>query len=331
MKVLIVCSRRYYAPYTDYVAPFIYEQVQALRERGVECEYYLISGGWQGYIKALRGIHRAVKHCHPDLIHAHSGLCALVAVLTQLKVLLMPCGRTARVPVLSTFHGSDVNSRSVRWLSKVAMRHSNCNIFVSNQLQHIAGNPANAVVVPCSVNIDAFRPMSKAECRRQLGWEVEKIYVLFSKEFSDRVKNYPLAKQAMERIAPFFRTHPAQQENEEVILIELYGYTRQQMPLLYNACDAALLTSFTEGSPQFIKEAVACGCPVVSTDVGDVREVVEGVPNAYITSYDPDDVAMRLCQAIADGHLQTSHLHPRYTTPHITDTIYSIYQSLCNS
>lgn len=340
MKVLIVCSRRYYAPYTEYVAPFIYEQVQALRAKGVEFEYYLIAGGWRGYIRALWGIPKAVRSCRPDIVHGHSGLCCLVAALA-VKLF------TRNTPkVFSTFHGSDVNSCSVRWLSRLAMQWSDCNIFVSEQLLHKAGKPRNAAVVPCSVDTTAFRPMVKAVCRAQLGWEQDKTYILFSKEFSDRVKNYPLAKAAVETLYSPDSDSPTPlregasdtlqspssggvrggRSGRSVILLELFGYAREQMPLLYNACDCALLTSFSEGSPQFIKEAVACGCPVVSTDVGDVREVVAGVPNAFLCGYEAADVAHCLRQAMAVGHLPSPALPARYTTPVVADTLYALYQ-----
>lgn len=315
MRVLIVCSRRYYAPYTDYVAPFIYEQVQALRQRGVECEYYLIYGGWRGYIRALFDLRRKIRKYQPDIIHAHSGLCCLVTVLVRI---LFPIGG-ARFSIVSTYHGSDINSRFVRWLSKIAMYGSDYNIFVSEHLRSIAGCSVKSRVLPCSVDTEMFKPMSRSECRRLLGWDGNKTYILFSKEFSDKVKNYPLAKQAIDIL---------KRKIPNLSLIELYGYDRQQMVWLYNACDAGLLTSFSEGSPQFVKEAVACGCPIVSTDVGDVREVIGGVNNCFLTSYEATDVADKLYQAITIGHLPQPHLAIRYTTPFVVESICEIYDDV---
>lgn len=306
MKILIICSHRYYAPYTEYVAPFIYEQVQGLK--GLGCKFqvcFVQGGGWTSYIRAWRDMELIIKEFKPDIIHAHYGLCCLIANLQR------------RIPVVSTYHGSDINEKKVRWLSKIAIRLSAKNIFVSKALQTIVKNPQHSEVIPCSVNTDAFYPMDKQTCRKALGMDKNKVYILFSKEFADGVKNYPLAKQAVEL------------HNPNAELLEFYGYTREQVPLLYNAVDCGLLTSFTEGSPQFVKEAIACGCPIVSTDVGDVREIIKDVKNSFISTYDVNNVAELLSKAIAIGHLAESHLHKKYTSKYIIEQIYTIYKEIC--
>ena len=308
MKVLIVCSHRYYAPYTDYVAPFIYEQMQGLKTHG--CEFricFVRGGGAKSYLKACRDIRKVIKEYQPDLIHAHYGLCGVVANMQR------------KVPVVCTYHGSDINEKNVRKLSMIAIRLSRCNIFVSQKLYDIAGHPTKSIVIPCSVDVNHFRYMDKLVCRKQLGMDANRIYILFSKEFADEVKNYPLAKAAVEGL------------NCDAELLEFYGYTREQVPLLYNAVDCGLLTSFTEGSSQFVKEAIACGCPVVSTDVGDAKEVIDGVENSYICSYEIDDVIQKLQKAISIGHLRETHLNQKYIHENIVKKILEIYQQVCKN
>ena len=65
-----------------------------------------------------------------------------------------------------------------------------------------------------------------------------------------------------------------------------------------HAVDAALMTSHSEGSPQFIKEVMACGCPLVSVDVGDVKEITAGVDGCYLVSRGPKEIAEKLQLAI---------------------------------
>ena len=90
------------------------------------------------------------------------------------------------------------------------------------------------------------------------------------------------------------------ESNRPINLIELKGYNRDQVNALMYNCDALLMTSMTEGSPQVIKEAMACGCPIVSVDVGDVAERTSGVEGCYVVpSRDPKDIAQALLQATA--------------------------------
>lgn len=307
MKILIICSHRYYAPYTDFVAPFIYEQMQGLKQLG--CDFricFVKGGGLKSYLQAWRRMMRDIAEYQPDIIHAHYGLCCMIANLQR------------KVPVVSTFHGSDINNPKIRWISKIAVRRSQINIFVSEKLRSIAGNPQRSIVIPCGVDVKEFYPMDKELCRTKLGMDLQKIYILFSKEFADRVKNYPLAKAAVEGL------------NCEAELLEFYGYSREQVPLLYNAIDCGLLTSFTEGSPQFVKEAIACGCPVVSTDVGDAAEVINGVKNSFISTYEVEDVVSKLRQAINIGHLKETKLDAKYIDVNIVQSIYNIYIDICN-
>jgi glycosyltransferase involved in cell wall biosynthesis len=275
MKVLIICSYRKYATDTNYIAPFIYEQCQSLEQSGCEIHYFLLKGGGlKSYCKAIFKIKEKINILRPQVVHAHFGLCGLVANMQR------------KVPVVTTYHGSDINRRKGRMLSKLAIHLSKHNIFVSQKLIDIAKPLKNFSLIPCGVDLNIFYPQDKQVCRRKLGWNENGIYILFSKAFYVKVKNYPLAKAAVEQI-----------ENAE--LIELKGFTREEVNLLFNACDVALLTSFTEGSPQFVKEAMAANCPVVSTDVGDVKNVINGIENNFICTYEVDDVVDKIKKCLS--------------------------------
>jgi len=111
-------------------------------------------------------------------------------------------------------------------------------------------------------------------------------FVLFSGSFSNEVKNPALAKEAMENVA-------------DAEFVELRGYNRKEVNLLMNAADCLLMTSHREGSPQVVKEALACGTPIVSVDVGDVKDVVSGTEGCYIAERNPDDISDKIRQALA--------------------------------
>lgn len=276
MRILIVCSGN--APNFDFQKhqAFIYDQVNALKQldKTLQFDFFFISGkGLTGYLscrqKLVDQLNSHAYHC----IHAHVATSGVLANLQR------------RVPVVTTFHGSDINVPVLRAVSLLADVLSHRTIYVSQTLAEkaIYSRKTKRTVIPCGVDFDLFRPRPKQQSRQQMGLAPDKRYVLFSSNFYNAVKNYPLAKAAIEQL-----------QDETVELLELKNYTRQQVALLLSAVDVALMTSYSEGSPQFVKEALACTCPIVSTDVGDVRLVMGNIPGCYITSYDAADVAEKI-------------------------------------
>ena len=188
---------------------------------------------------------------------------------------------------MTTYHGSDINDPRVLRLSKRSIHRSRFNIFVSQKNVDIACPRKDFALIPCGIDLDDYPIIDKAEARRLMGLNASGKYVLFAGAFDNPVKNAPLAKAAMDLVP-------------KAKLLELKGYTRAQVATLMQAVDAFLMTSFTEGSPQVIKEAMACGCPIVSVDVGDVAERTEGVEGCFVVpSREPKDIAEALKKAIA--------------------------------
>ena len=286
MKVLIVCSYKPQLP--EGVSPFVHEQTEALRAQGCECEYYHIKGkGMVGYLREVPKLRKKIWEWKPDVVHAHFGLSCLVANLA-----------TRRVPVVSTYHGSDINVASVRRFSKMAMRLSAWNVFVSKRNVDIAKPKKHWSLIPCGVNLPQPWGELKKQKVEQLTlnqWvegvlEPNKKHVLFAGAFDNAVKDPELAKASVTLM-------------DNVQLVELKGYARDQVNALMYSCDALLMTSKTEGSPQVIKEAMACGCPIVSVDVGDVKERVTDVDGCYVVPIDDrskmiDELAKALEEAL---------------------------------
>ena len=283
MRVLIVCSRRGYSPHTDYMAPFVYEQMGAIQALGIECKAILVDNGLKGYLNAVSQIRKTVKEFSPDIIHAHYGLCGLVANFQR------------KTPVVTTYHGTDLHDKQLRIASQLSMLLSKANIVVSEVLTKNLHRLKIIHIIPCGVNADLLAPMEKEEAVQELGWEPDKKRILFSKEFKNKAKNYPLAKAAVDEYNCRYAN------GDEAQLLEFIGYTREQVHLLYNAVDCVLMTSDHEGSPQFIKEAMACNCPIVSVDVGDVKQVISDTDGCYLARRDPSDIAGKLDLAIHHG------------------------------
>ena len=275
MRMLVVASFN-----KGHFVPFVVEQALALQAQGFEIEYFGLQGkGFGGYLKNLPQLKKKIREFKPDVIHAHYGLSGLLANLQ------------CRIPVVTTYHGSDINDKKALRFSKMAMRLSAWNIFVSQKTLAIAKPTSKYSLIPCGIDLSDLQQTSKEAARRQMNLNLDKKYVLFAGAFDNVVKNASLAKESVALL-----------QDDQVELLELKGYTRDEVTLLMCAADAFLMTSFTEGSPQVIKEAMACGCPIVSVDVGDVKERVEGVEGCFVISnHDPQVLSEMIQKAFAFG------------------------------
>lgn len=288
MRILIVASINSHG---GQYAPFITEQAKALQSKGFALEYFGIVGhGIIGYWRNIRPLVRVIRDQRPDIIHAHYGLCALIACLA---------GKWTHTPVVVTYHGSDINVSSVLRFSLIAMRLAAWNIFVSQRNIDIAhrytAHNTNWSLLPCGINLPAD---SASYPDMQHILLPNHHHVLFAGAFGNVVKDAPLAQAA----ANYYNTHT---QSQPIQLIELKGYTREQVYGLMYACDAFLMTSKTEGSPQVIKESMACGLPIVSVNVGDVAERVEGVEGCYLaSSRKPQELADLLSKAVTFARTQ---------------------------
>ena len=317
LKIFVVASDK-----GGKFVPFIEEQIVALKAFGVQVICYGVTGkGVVGYLREVPALRRLIRAERPDIIHAHYGLCGLLANLQR------------RVPVVTTYHGSDINVPSILRFSKLAMRLSKANIFVSKRNIALAGYSEDISVatttlpfregygvgyfLPCGVNLTDDQLTSRTEARKALGIADDAKIVLFAGAFNNAIKDPELAKETIfevnrmislsledvdssETLSILSSNNNAPSLTGEIELKELKGFSRIQVNQLMCAANCLLMTSRTEGSPQVIKEAMACGCPIVSVDVGDVAERTSGVEGCYIVrTREPKDIAQAILQAIA--------------------------------
>lgn len=292
-------------------APFIVEQVEALKKQGCDIEFFGLQGkGLKGYLSNLPGLKRKIKEFRPNVIHAHYGLSGLLANLQR------------GVSVVTTYHGSDINDKVILRFSKKAMFLSAWNIFVSKKTLDIAKPKKRFSLLPCGIDFSELQLTDKVEARKKMHLGANKHYILFAGAFDNTVKNASLAKEALTFL-----------ENKEVELLELKGYFRDEVTLIMCAVDAFLMTSVSEGSPQVIKEAMACGCPIVSVDVGDVKERIAGIDGCFVAeTRDPQEIAELLKKAMAfDGKTngRDKIIADGLDNRLVAERLLEIYQRIC--
>jgi glycosyltransferase involved in cell wall biosynthesis len=147
------------------------------------------------------------------------------------------------------------------------------------------GIPSNQVqIIPCGIDLDLFQPIDHSICLEKLGWEKGNFHILFQNS-GDPVKRPELAYAAVERLKSF---------GVKAELHELRNVPYEQVPVWLNASDVLLVTSYHEGSPTIVKEALACNLPIVSVAVGDVPQRIRGIEGCHISSSNAIDLAEKL-------------------------------------
>jgi glycosyltransferase involved in cell wall biosynthesis len=263
MRVLEVS--RYKTNHASHQLPFVTEQGEAIRALGHEVEYFLVKGN---YIKAVGALKKKIQEFKPDIVHAHFGLSAITAELQAL------------VPVVTTFHNGETLNWHVNLMSSLMSLRAKHVIYVAQHIRDLSYFKAKHYsIIPCGVPMEQMTIIPKSEARRQLGWDPNKKYILFGGAFDNERKNYKLLRDAVDILnsTPYTVHH-----TPDIICIEMKGLSRAECVLRMNACDLFALPSHSEGSPQALKEAMACNCPCLATDIADVRYLFGDEPGHWI-------------------------------------------------
>lgn len=247
------------------VGPFFKEQTRVLERNNVSCTVVNVpqdSKGDRGvgdYFNFYRSVLGSVLSNTFDIVHANYGLTAPMAIAQPTR------------PIVISLWGSDVYGTFGR-LSKTCARFADEVIVMSGRMaEAVGGDPA---VIPHGVNFEWFKPCSQREACTEVGWDYEQNHVLFPWGKDRTVKDYPKA----ERVVAAARKQLA----DPIELHAISGVPHERMPIYMNAADVMLMTSKWEGSPNSVREALACDLPVVATDVGDVAEHVSELPVSQV-------------------------------------------------
>ena len=217
-----------------------------------------------GILREVFKLRRFVSSQNIDLIHSQFGsTTSFVALLTGL-------------PFVITFRGTDLNGdpasnplvNFMRFgMGLIAAHFSKAVIFVSSGLRHKLGYAASrSAIIPSGTEVELFVPMSKLIARETLGINKNKFYIGFASGGRRKLKRFDLAEEVRNQLAA---------RGYEVEILEIWNVAHGKVPLYINASDVVILTSEREGSPNIIRESLACGVPVVSFDVGDANDWIQ--------------------------------------------------------
>jgi len=302
-------------------ATFIARQVDFLRAAGVAVDLFPFRGGKKPtrYAAAWLEVRRRLRRERYDLIHAQFGQSGLLAL-------------PKRLPLVVTFRGDDLQGvlsdadgrhtplgQLLPLVSRLVARRADATIIVSAHLKAFLDEAAQPHVIPSGVDFERFRLIPQAEARRRLGLSPDRRLVLFVGNPDLPRKRYRLAREAVEIASGSLPTD----------LVLGWAVPHDAIPFFMNACDALVFTSLQEGSPNAVKEALACNLPVVSVPIADVPERLCGIAGCEVCADDsPETIAAALERVLRRGERTGSRERIRELDEHvITERVIAVYRS----
>jgi glycosyltransferase involved in cell wall biosynthesis len=304
MKVLILTAI-YPTPENPAFGSYVRTQAESLKRAGVDVEVLVLKDRHRKliYPKAIIQLRRRLAGTAVDLVHAHYGLVGMVA-RTQWKV-----------PVVITYHGSDllgwINSKGERGrlgtliagAGRLVARNVDAAIVQSDEMASKL-KKSNVYVIPHEVDLQIFHPTERELARTLLGLNPLKKYLLFAANPKVGVKRFPLARAVADCVA-------AQDPSVELLVVS--KETQQRLALYMSASDALVFPSYQEGSPNIVKQAMACNLPIVSSDVGDVRWLIGSTSDCYVCDSNVSEFSARISEILShrrrtDGRKHIGHL-----------------------
>lgn len=287
MRVLFVCSGNS----KDFgIAPFVLSQAKSLQEESVEVLFYKVIGkGIRGYLKNVKKLRAFLREHKVDVIHAHYSFNGLLALLAM-----------AKPPIVVSFMGSDtygdydskgrlkVGSYINIIISKFIQPFIKAAIVKSPNLAKYIYLKSKSFIVPNGVNTNHFLPINNEKAKEKLGLAKEINYALFLGDKGNERKNFGLSANAVSKVSKSYN----------ISLLTPYPVSQEMLPYYMSAADVVLLSSYNEGSPNVIKEAMVCNRPIVSTNVGDVEWLFGYEPGHFIAGFDVADYASKLKLAL---------------------------------
>jgi teichuronic acid biosynthesis glycosyltransferase TuaC len=318
MKVLFVYSAKSVTGQNNIVE----NQASSLFSKEIDIKLFPLEGkGITGYLRNIKDLSKFLKTGQIDIIHAHYGLSGIVSFIAK-----------KREKLIVSFMGSDLigsknlSEKLLTFINIIFARlFYDISIVKSAQMFARLSKSTHVVLIPNGTSLERYGFMDQMIARNEAGLQNTANIVLFVSDPSRPEKNFSLADEAVHMLREI-----------EITLLPIFDKPADALKTFYNAADLLLLTSFHEGSPNVVKEAMACNCPVVATNVGDVEWLFGDSPGYYISTFNPEDVADKIKQALEfrKVHIMTRGreriLELGIDSDKIAEKIVKVYEAVLN-
>lgn len=329
MNILVV-TNLYPNEHSPSSGTFVATQIESIKSRGIEvsvCHVDRSGLGVRAYLKMGRDIRNIIKLKSPDIVHVMYG--GALAVVASLSV--------RGFPVIVSFCGSDLLGEPLPGMLRQLMIRGGVwgSRYIASRAAHIIVKSRNLydalprsvdqkriTVLPNGVDLTKFRPLDMHSCRTRLGLPIDAFVIMVTSNNHNPRKRRWLSDAAISLI---------QAKGINACIYDLVSARHSDVPLWLNACNMVVLTSVHEGSPNIIKEALACNRPIVSVDVGDVAERVSGVDGCFVVEPNPEAIAEKMLEIYrfwpsTDGRKNVEEL----SLEKVADRLIGIYNKVLN-
>lgn len=317
MKVLHI-TVNYPTPEHPIFGIFVKEQVESLRKEGVDCDVFFSNGKEDGGMKAhkasIKKVRKLLHENHYDVIHCHHSISGLI--------LLLAGGTVSNKCVVSYQNDPTREFGGMKLFRLLYAAFNKVIIKNTTELQ----NKRKVVYLPNGTNSEFFKPMDKETCKKMLGWDAGKHYILYmdSNAGIRTQKRHDRYEEVLELLKKDF---------DNIVSIELTNTPREDIPTYMNACDLHLMTSDFEGSPNSVKECLCCNTPVVCTPVGNVPDMLGDIPGCYVTKgFTPEELTACVKKVLTSKESFNGRelfLNKGYGIETVAIKLKNLYQSLC--
>ncbi len=179
-------------------------------------------------------------------------------------------------------------------------------------IEYYGGSPERIGVVPCGVNLDLFQPVDREMAKRQLGFNDDKIILFVGRV--EPLKGIDRLIKAMTylqniralRLVIIGGGEYSQDEIKRLQklscdlhvqqLVTFLGLVKhEELPGFYSAANVCVIPSYYESFGLVALESLACGIPVVATDVGDLKNIIrQGETGYMVTDGSPRNLASKI-------------------------------------
>lgn len=297
---------------------FVKEQIESFSKLDVKNDIFFINGREKGkleYLKSIFHLRKFLKNKHYEIIHCHHAFSAVCLILS---------GQAKNFKTIVSYQNDPLNEQGKILYNFIK---KNCNAIILKNNSTVVDRK-KVFYQPNGVNTNFFKPIEREKCIEKLGLDTQKQYILFvSSNFIREQKRYDRFQEVIGILRNKYRINDIEE-------LKLINTERSLVPYYFNAASIHLLTSDFEGSPNSVKEAMACNTPVVATDVGNVRELLTEVDGSYVSSTkDVMELAELAYKALTDNKTFNSReklIEKKLDIESVAKNIISIYKNIIN-